>query len=70
MSIINSSWCNDEGARHMAYYDRVVVIVVESGVVYTAALTSELILYTLKQTSTRIVFAMLSQLTVSVVPIH
>lgn len=49
----------------MAYYDRVVVIVVESGFVYTAALISELILYTLKQNGTRLIFAMTSQLTVS-----
>lgn len=53
-----------EGVRHMAYYDRVVAIVVESGSVYTAALICQLILYTLKQTSTRITFAIFSQLNV------
>lgn len=48
----------------MAYYDRVVAIVIESGVVYTAALICQLILYSLKQTSTRLIFAITSQVDV------
>lgn len=50
----------------MAYYDHVILIVVESGFVYTAALISGLILYTLNQTGTLMLFAITSQLTVSV----
>lgn len=52
------------GDKHESYYDRVVTIIIESGLVSTAALIVELVLYAIDHTGARIIIDIQSQLVV------
>lgn len=71
MSYINNQTAfplidRDLDAKHIDYYDRVLAVVIESGLVYTASLVAQLVLSLTNSTGTYIIIGIDSQIVVGV----